>query len=231
MAASASYIPPKDADFQSWLLNFSTQLTASPATYGLVAANAVTVAAAYAAWNAAYLLGGGTYHLPVNPATKTPETTQAKADARISAESVVRPFAQLISRNAGVLASDKIAIGVNPRTTVPTPIPAPTSFPILSLVGATPWQHTLGSKDSAAVTGKAKPFGALQLELRCTASATPIVDPEALAFVGLYTKAPFAVNFDVSDVGKQAYYSGRWITRTGLAGPFSAIVNFTVAGA
>lgn len=227
----APYIPDRDTDFDSWLLNFTTKLTAAPATYGLVAADATNCAAQYTAWHAAYLLGGGTYHAPVNPATKTVQTTQTKVDARVNALAVVRPYAQLISRNAGVLASDKLSIGVNPRTSVPTPIPAPTSSPILSLVGASPWQHTLGYKDSAAITGKAKAFGAIQLEMHVKVSATPIDDPDAIPYLDVYTKSPLAVNFSAGDVGKQAYYVARWVTRTGLKGPWSGIVNFTVAGA
>lgn len=229
--ATAPYIPDRDTDYDSWLLNFTTKLTADPATYGLVPADAVNCAAQYTAWHAAYLLGGGTYHTPVNPATKTVETTQAKVDARVASLAVVRPYAQLISRNAGVLASDKLSIGVNPRTSTPTPIPTPTSNPILSLVGATPWGHTLGYKDSAAITGKAKAFGAIQMELHCLVSATVIDDPAAIPYLGDYTKSPLAVSFSAEDVGKQAYYVARWKTRTGLVGPWSAIVNFTVAGA
>lgn len=228
---SSPYIPDRDADFENWLLNFTTKLTAAPATYGLVAADATNCAAQYTTWHAAYLLGGGTYHAPVNANTKTVTTTQAKADARTAALAVVRPYAQLISRNSGVLAADKLSIGVNPRTSTPTPIPTPTSNPILALVGATPWSHTMGYKDSDTITGKAKAFGAIQLELHCKVSETPIVDPAAIDYIGDYTKSPLAVNFEAGDVGKQAYYVARWKTRTGLVGPWSPIVNFTVAGA
>ena len=55
MPALAPYIPVKDADLANWLDNFSALITASPATYGLVAGDAVAIAAQVAAWDAAYV--------------------------------------------------------------------------------------------------------------------------------------------------------------------------------
>ena len=60
-------------------------------------------------------------------------------------------------------------------------------------------------------------------------SATIVTDPASLPFIGIQTKNPVAVNFSSADVGKTAYYAGRWVTRRGLVGPWSAIINFTVA--
>lgn len=229
--ATTPYIPARDPDAVNWAATFAAAITADPGAYGLTAGDAVTIQAASDAFAAAYALGGGTYHAPVNPATKTPTTTQAKVDARVSMEFVLRPFAIQISRNAGITADAKIAIGVNPRTSIPTPIAAPTSFPALQLIGGTPLQLTLQYKDSEAITGKAKPFGALQLQVYAEASDTPITDPDAINFFGVATKSPFAITFGSADAGKTAYIVCRWITRTGLTGPWSMISHATVMGA
>lgn len=218
---TASYIPPKDADFDTWATNFSALLTASPATYGLVAGDAATVAAAYTPWHTAYLAAN-------NFSTRGPSTVQTKNTAKVNLLAIVRPYAQLISNNAGVSPTAKVNIGVNPRTTVPAPIVAPTSFPLLALRGGTPLQLTMAYSDSAAPDGKAKPYGALQLQVFAQVSATVITDPAAITFHGAATKSPFVLDFESGDANKIAYIAARYVTRTGLVGPWSAIQSATV---
>jgi hypothetical protein len=148
---SPPYIPPTDTDFNSWIDNFSAVLTAAPATYGLLAADATVVAGVTATWDAAYTAA-------INPATRSPVTVQAKIDAKLAALATVRPYAQQIANNVGVTAPAKIAIGVNPRTTPPSPITAPVTNPILSIPSMTPLGHVLRYRDElASPTVKAKP--------------------------------------------------------------------------
>lgn len=219
----SNYIPPRDGDFDSWLLNFSTRLTAAPATYGLVAGDAVAVAAAYTAWHAAYLLA-------IDPPTRTPVTVADKDVERASAEAIVRPYAQQISKNAGVLVADKVAIGVNPNNSTPTPVPAPTTAPVLSLNSSGYLTMDLRYRDeSAPATSRAKAAGAIQIEIVGAASNVVISDPDTLPRLGVFTKNPVRLNWSAGDRGETAYISARWVTRTGLTGPWSAIISPVVS--
>lgn len=208
---AAPYIPAKDADFEAWLLNFTTLLTAAPATYGLTAPDAVVCAAQYTAWNPAYIAA-------TDPGTRTPVTVAAKDAARVTAESVVRPFAQRISRNGAVLPGDKVAIGVNLPNTTPVPIPPPLTFPQLSIRAGEPLIHILQWQDSGLGTGKQKPFGAIGCELYRAVGVAPAVDPTAATYYGTFTKSPLRSEFDASQVGKVCTYFGRWVTRSGPGG-------------
>jgi hypothetical protein len=216
------YIPNRDPDFDDWLLNFSTLLTASPATYGLIAADAVNVAAAYTSWHTAFLAA-------IAGPTRGPMSIAAKDTARVATLGVVRPYAQLISLNAGVMVEDKIAIGVNARTNTPTPIPAPTTYPVLSVIGITYLQTTLRYRnDGAPETSRAKPANVMQIQIFGATSTTVISDPSALPLKSTGTKVPLVLGWDSSEVGKTAYLSGRWINRNGLVGPFSPIMPVVV---
>lgn len=206
-----SYIPAKDADFDAWLLNFTTLLTAAPTTYGLTAPDAVICAAQYTAWHPDYLAA-------TNPATRTSVTVAAKDAARVTAEQVVRPYAQQIAKNSSVTPGDKTAIGVNLPNNSPVPIPAPTSFPILGFRAATPLQHLLQYQDSDLGTGKAKPFGAIGMELYRAIGTVPAVDPSQATYYAQVTKSPCRVTFGAGDVGKTCTYFARWITRSGPQG-------------
>lgn len=225
MPALPGYIPARDTDLATWSDNFSTRITATPGTFGLLAADAVAIAAVVTPWLTAYSTA-------VNPSTRTPVTIAAKDDAKIAMLDLVRIYAVQISLNAGVLASDKVDVGVNPRTSTPTPIPTPTTMPVLSIPSAIPYGHVIRYRDElSSPTSKAKPYGTTQLQLYATASTTPIVDPTALLFNKVLTKAPSVIEWDPTDAGKVAYYAARWQTRGGKVGPWSAIVSMTIPAA
>lgn len=219
-----NYIPAKDADLATWAANFSNLITASPATYGLTAGNATTIAAVQAAWVSAYAL-------VTSPSTKTPATVQAKNIARANLLAIDRVFAQAVANNPGVTSANKIALGVNPRVNTPTPVTAPTTYPVISIPSAIALGHVIRFRDDlASPSVKAKPAGAIAMLLFGSASATPITDPTLLNFLKLTTKSPLTAAWGSGDVGKKAYYAARWSTRTGLVGPWSTIVSFTIAG-
>lgn len=207
----APYIPGPDASFDLWSANFSTLITAVPATYGLVAGDAVAIAAVVDPWHTAYLLA-------VNPATRTPATIADKDAARTACEAVVRPYAQTISRNPAVSNMDKIAVGVNLPNAARTPIPPPTTVPALSLVNSIHFQQTLAYRDTSTPTSKAKPVGAIGADMRMTLALAPATDPEAAKPLTVATKSPVVVSFTSQDVSKFATYWARWATRSGPGG-------------
>ena len=221
-----TYIPGPDGAFATWLQNFSTLLTAAPTDYGLTAPNAVTVATENTAFQAAYTSAS-------DPSTRTSATVAAKDAARVSAEAVVRPFAVLISLNAGVTDEAKVDIGVTVRTTVPTPIPPPLTSAALALVAGAPLAHTLRYFDTSTPTTKAKPFGAVALQVVRSVGVAPAVDPSVCPFLDLWTKSPNVSGFSAGDQGKVATYFCRWVTRGGPGGasqygPWSAPLSLII---
>jgi hypothetical protein len=208
---ATTYLPASDSAFDSWLTNFSTLLTASPTTYGLVSGDATAVAAERTAYHTAFVAA-------TDPATRTSVTVAAKDAARSSAESVVRPYAVSISLNAGVLDDDKVAIGVTVKKTVPTPIPPPTTSPALSLLAATPLSHQLRYYDTSTPTTKAKPFGATGIQVNRSIGMSAAVDPSQTDFYTVWTKSPNFSTFEAGDVGKVCTYFARWMTRGGPGG-------------
>lgn len=217
------YVPARDAALDVFAANFSTLITANPATYGLAAGDATIIAGLNTTWHAAFLAAK-------SPSTRTPQSVQAKNIARANLLATVRAYAQTIANNAAVTSANKIALGLNPRTNGPQPIAAPTTNPNLTIQQASTLTHVIRYRDSAAAPSvKSKPTGAIAMQLYCTPSATPITDATLLTYKGQVTKSPFQVSFNSADAGKQAYYAARWVTRTGKVGPWSSITNFTVA--
>jgi len=222
MPALSPYLPAPQTDYDVWLANFSARITAAPATFGLTVGEAATIDAAYTAWHAAYLLATA-------PGTKTKVTVAAKDVERILSMDVVRPYAIQISLNPGVLASDKVDVGVNPRTSVPGPIMPPITAPVVVVQSAIALELYMAYRDFlSAPKVKSKPYGVTRMQLFGKTSPTPIVDPLLLDWVLDATKSPFTCSFGAASAGLKFYYSGRWVVRTGLAGPFSSIGNFII---
>jgi len=223
LSMATPYIPNRDSLFGPWLLNFSTLLTANPGLYGLVAADATAVAALNTSWIAAYAL-------VTSSATKTAATVQAKNINRLTATATLRSYAQRIAINPGVLAANKIAIGVNARTNPPTPIAAPVTFPVISIPQLQTHSFTLYARDNlASPSVKAKPAGAIGMQLfqRVGGSGTPSVNAGD-TLMGTVTKIPTTINTAPTNAGSTCFYAARWITRTGLVGPMSAQISTVV---
>ncbi|HEY3620782.1 MAG TPA: hypothetical protein VGK96_28595 [Candidatus Sulfotelmatobacter sp.] len=218
--SSTPYIPTKKSLLMAWATNFGTLFTASPTTYGFTSADAATVAAANATMQAAYTVA--------NTAATRSKPNVANMDAAIASYlATVRPYAVAISLNKGVSNDQKASIGVTVRGTGPTPVPVPSTSPVLTTIAGTPGQQTVRYADQNTPSARKKPFGAIAIQLYCSASATVISDPTMLQFVNTFTKNPVGLPTPSGGAGKICYMAGRWVTRTGLVGPWSSIVTFT----
>ena len=224
MPSLPSYIPAKESALNTWLLNFTALLTAAPSTYGLGPTDAANVAADVAVWTAAYT--------PIlSPATKTAAAVSAKNSAKVTILAQIRTYAQQISLNSGVTSAAKTAIGVNPRTSTPTPITAPTTSPVLTAQSTSTAGTIIRYRDATASPSvKSKPYGVTAVQLYALASPTPITDPTALGFLEVATKSPLTAALGSGDAGKTVYFAARWQTRKGLVGPWSPIISYIVAG-
>lgn len=226
------YIPTTDQGLDSWATNFASKITLSPATYGLVPGDAATIQGARDTYHAAYLLGGsaGIPPAPVNPATFTRVTVAAKNSAKFAGVAIFRAYAAQIRINPGVANSDKIDLQLNLPNNAPSPIPAPSTFPVLTIVASAQGLMQLRYADNTTPARRAKPFGALQMELWRGIDATAVLPVTSTTLVALVTKQPYVSVFSVpADAGKRATFYARWVTRRGLTGPWSAAIDQVIA--
>lgn len=219
---SNDYIPSRDPELESWLLNFKTLIAASPTSYGLVTADGTAITNSYNAWHTAYAAA-------TNPATRTHVTIAAKDAQKILTLDVVRTYAATIRANGAVSDSLKLGLGLNVHDTEPTPIPPPSTYPLLTINSAGPLLQGLRAADQATPTRRAKPHGAAGLLLFRNIGTTATTDPTGAAFLGFVTKAQFQSTFTSEQDGKIATYFGRWTNAKGEVGPWSAPVSMRVA--
>jgi hypothetical protein len=222
----ASFIPTKDAELLAWVTNFSTLITATPTAFGLVAADATTLAGLVTAYSTALTAA-------TNPATRTQVKVAAKDVAKAGLVADVRALARRIQGTTSVTPEQKLSLGLPVHKTSQTPIPPPVTRPVVTLVGQ-PFQRTVTIRlvDETTPTKKAKPFGVDGAEVYSyvpTASENPPADLEQWRFEGIATRSEFQAGFNVGDVGKTAYVCARWFNPRGQAGPASDDVVATIA--
>ena len=105
----------------------------------------------------------------------------------------------------------------------------PTTAPICTIECGNRLQQTLRFVDSATPTRKAKPAGALGVEIWNKVGTTPPTGEGDLRFVAVDTNAPYVMNFPAEDGGKTNYVWMRWVSPTGERGPWSEQAQATIA--
>lgn len=216
------YIPEADAEFRTWAEQFAGGIESDASRFALMPAQAASIRT---------VVDDFVLKLQVssNEATRTKVTIADTQDARSVCESLCRQYAIQIKQNAGISDGDKLSIGVRPVNTSRQRIGAPTTFPLLGLLGSTPGVQVLRFADSATPTRRARPFGAagMQLLVAVTDAANAPLS-EASRYL-LVTRSRTSVEFGPADDGMVATYRARWYTRRGEVGPWSSAVSLRIA--
>lgn len=218
----ATYIPSRDADLDTWLLNFKTLIAATPTNYGLVAADATAITNAFNSWHTAFLLAS-------NPTTRTKGTVSTKNTQKANVLTVVRGYANTLRVNKGVSNELKIGLGLHVADSQPTPVPPPSTYPLLSISGIAQGLQDLRASDQDSPTKRAKPVGAAGLLLYRAVSTAPISEPTAATFLSFVSKAAYTATFTPADNGKVATYFARWTNSKGEVGPWGPPASMPIA--
>jgi len=220
--ANSSYIPPREADMDNWISNFRTLIAASPTVYGLVSADATAITNAFNAWHTAYLAA-------TNPTTRTRANVATKNQQKPIVLGVVRSYANSIQANRAISDALKIGLGMRPRDNQPSPVPPPTTYPLLSLTGMSTGVQKIRAADQLTPTKRARPVGSAGMLVFRAVAPLPASDPDLAKFLGFVTRAVFESQFAPADSGKTATYFARWTNAKGQMGPWSNPASMPIA--
>jgi hypothetical protein len=205
-----------------WLSNFRTLIAATPVAYGLVAADATAITNAVTAWHNAYLAA-------TNPTTRTKATVTTKNEQKSIVLGVVRGYANTIRVNMAVSDALKIGLGLHVHDSVPTPVPPPSTFPLLTIMEPHRGVQDLRAADSTTPTKRAKPPGTAGMLVFLHVGTAAVTNPADADFLIFSGKTEHASNFDPADNGKVATYFARWTNAKGEMGPWSAPASMPIA--
>ena len=209
--------PSTDMGLQTYSVDFLAKIVATPATYGLLAADGTAMTPYVTAFTTQ--LG-----LAMDPATQTKVVTMAKQVARVQLVAVIRALARRVQANNTVTAAAKVALGLPVHSVVPTPINPPSTRPMLNVVGSTTAQLMIRIVDETTPTRRKRPTGTVGAQVYtfvAAAGTTPPADLKQWMFEGMATKADFQISYAAGDIGKQAHVVARWANAKGESGPNS----------
>jgi len=224
----SDFLPRRDGDLLAWIGNFAQQAQAKQAMIGASNDDVARLVSQHAA-----LAQAIEKREAARAASR--EATQEALMAREKVIGTVRMVAARVQSDRAVAASDRKEMGLAVRKTTRSLSPDPTTTAGAIVDYSKPFVHRVRFFDEAAPTRLGKPFGVAgcQIWVKVTergAAENTLVSPEQMRFVAMATRAPFEVNFDTVDAGKQAMYRLRWVNTRGVVGPWGPVIVATVAG-
>jgi len=217
-----NWLPQNDSGFDGFYFNFKTLIVTTPANYGLVAADGTALNADFTAWHAAYLAAS-------NPSTRNTTTVATKNTQKGVSMSLVRGYAAQIRANRAVSEALKMGLGLHIPDTTPTPVPAPSTYPLLTIGSFNLGTLRLTAADQLTPDKKARPTGTAGMLLFSTIGETPATEPTDVDFNAFLTRPKFATPMDPADNNKFVTFFGRWTNGKGELGPWSPPVSIRIA--
>ncbi len=219
---AGSWLPTNDTALDPFINNFQTLIAGSPTSYGLVAADATAITAAYTSWHAAFLAA-------TNPTTRTKGTVATKNTQKANVLGVVRRYATIIRANLGVSDALKVGLGLTIRDTSPSPVPPPSTKPELAITKIDTGYQSVTARDEGSAAPRARPVGSVGLLIYRAVGTTAATLPSEATFLTFIGRPDVQSTFDNADRGKIATYFARWTNARGEVGPWSNPVSAAIA--
>ena len=216
-------VPAPDAEFDSWQVNWVTYAAANAVALGLdPLVDIPAIQAAQTAWNTDY-----DGHLTAQAAAQA--ARQSKDAERATYVALLRSFTQQIQKRTGTTDEQRGGLGVTIPHTEPTPVPAPTTAPVLNVATPERLRHVVeASKTAEEGGGLAKPSGVRGVQLwREIGDPAPANESE-LGFVSEFTRTRMTLDYQMPQGGLTVYYQARWVSTRGQTGPWGELVSATV---
>ncbi len=220
---AGDYVPAPDAEFDGWQANWVTFAAANAVELGLDPISDIPlITAAQTAWDADY-----DGHLTAQAAA---QAARAAKDAERSIYvALLRSFSQQIQKRTGTTDAQRGGLGVTIPDTEPTPIPAPTTAPVLNIVTAERLRHMVeASKTAPEGGGLGKPAGVRGVQLWRKIGDPPPGGESDFEFVSEFTRTRMTLDYQMSQGGQTIYYQARWVSTRGETGPWGELVSATV---
>lgn len=223
----STFLPRQESKLDRWLENFSTQISAAPAQFGLSTSDAESIAVAVAEWHAAYMTARA-------PESRTVPAVSEKNRQKQIVVPLVRRYGGIIRANPDVDSTSQMALGLHPRRAPgqhTTRINAPDQMPQLMLTELEIGSHTVRILGQGQSGRSARPRGAAGLLLFRAIADGPIMDRDEARFLAFVTRSEYLSEFtrDGSLRGKTATYFGRWTNLKGELGPWSTATSMQIA--
>ena len=205
-------VPTKDSLLVTFAPNFASIVTLAPTTYNITPAQATALTTAsdnfVDAYNAQQAEG-----------SRSKSLTTAKNSAKIALLSLLRPMYGAIQASTTVTPTQKVDLGIAIRR-MPTPQPAPSTAPVVSVVSVTGRSVRLRLRDAANPHRVGRPVGVASATILSYVGTTPPAGIGDWRFEANVSKTLLDVVFpDTVAPGALVWFTVFWSNRKDQAGP------------
>jgi hypothetical protein len=210
------YLPRKDSELLTWLENFISQI--------IIHANEWDIPQQEIDALKEYLNRFESLYSITNSPLRTSIAVSQKNQARQEILTLVRRMIDFRLRNPVITDDQLVAMGLNVKDKIRTPVPPPTGHPqvYISVVDARRIKIFFRDQDSKK---KAKPYGVTAAVLSYAVLNAPPAKHEDLNRVVLVTRTPYILTFTEEERAKTVYVAMRWMNKKGQTGTWSEIVS------
>jgi hypothetical protein len=211
-------IPSAPSEFDTFQKTIVPIIIAKAVLYGVPALTATHVAASKLKWDGYVLICD-------TDATKGPGATANRNDYQPTYSDELSVIIEdYLLNNDVVTPADRLSFHIHPLVGVKVALPAPTSTVAAIITYHEPLAHYFKFLDS--VTGKKKkPKGVSFVELRYLIALVPPTSVNDCTESVFLNERKSRVLFTSADVGKKAYYFGRYVNKNGDFGPWCALFS------
>jgi hypothetical protein len=215
--ASRDVIPSSDNTFDTFQDNLYDKVTTNMSGWNIPQAAIDVLTPLKNAWDNAW-------DVAKVKTNRTATQVATKNLARKNYVKALRPFIQAhIYNNSAMSNDDIVECDLRPRDTVRTPVPVPTSVPVINIMTASGnigviRFFRLDDEDGAIRRGK--PKGVARIEFASNVDVQP-ANPNDCSDIASATKSPMRVEIDPADRGKKLWFYARWINTREQPGPWT----------
>jgi hypothetical protein len=202
--------PTRESELLSFSANFDTLITATPTAFGLVAGQAV-------AYNALHTAFESALDAATKPSTRTKPKITAKdvaKEALVDGPGGLRELAAIIQAFPGTSDEERENFGLPVRDTEPTPVPAPTIPPVMSIERQLGRSVTVRLRDAENPDRRGKPDGVIGASVFMFVGDDPPANPMNATFLFNTSKNVFDIDFPAEIVsGAKVWLTAFWFNR------------------
>lgn len=218
----ADFIPSGDAEFDAMLTLLANTVNTNAAAYGEDLGSLTALNTARSAWALAW----PNYN---NALAQAEGATATKVSARTDVEAELRALNRRVQARDTVTDTAKLQAGLPVHDPSNSPLPPPTSAPLLQVDTSQRLMHTISFRDAANPNRRGKPPGVFGCSLYVKIGTPPANLADA-TFVAVDTRSPYLFEFEPEDAGKIAYWIACWVNPRQDTGPCSETVAATITG-
>lgn len=212
--------PKRDGDLLLWSENFSDKITATPAAFGLTAAQAAAFAPLHTSYRSAY-------HAATNPNTNSKQSVIAKNQAKealLNGPGGAWELVNIVQAFPNTTNAMRGELGLRIPDTEPTPVPPPETAPDLSILATMGRTIQIRLRDQENPHRRGKPDGVQGATvLYHVSEETPPNDPAVWTFLGNTSQTLLDVEIPQAvAAGSKVWLTAFWFNARKQSSPAAA---------